>query len=304
VALQSFSKVDTLEKVFESLLKLDGCEYHSLIIIQDSDVGATISERHKRGRRDVKNLISEWLPSLSSIFFSVEYLQNERNLGTAPTCRRLLDFVASKYEGFLFIEDDCILSSTSVTWAFDQLQRRIDPLGHWFVTCESSFFDREDRPITPDISARLERIASHDRLRDAVHLLNYVPSTCFGTTSAIWQLCRGPRSFTRGPESLSMFVLREGHKTISPVVPRASDIGMLHELGYSFSSVGANVREKKNTILLAPYAVDSGRSYLFDGDANLLFGATSRLDLNALSKLEAELFPAMPDIASASDSLE
>jgi len=289
LALQCFCKADTLETVFNSLAKLEGIEGCSLVIIQDSDVDINAGARYQRGHKDVQNLISTWLPSMSSKFFSVELLQNDRNLGTAPTCRRLLDYVATKYEAFLFIEDDCNLSSTSVAWAFDQIGRRINPSGCWFVTCESSFFDREDRQISNEIKLRLRRIAVHDRIRDAVCLLNYVPSTCFGTTSTIWRLCRGPRSFTRGPESLSMFVAREGHKIISPVVPRASDVGMLHELGYSFSRVGSNVREKKNTVLMACHAVVPDNSSEYEGDLDLLYAATSKLDPTALSELEAIL---------------
>ena len=138
--------------------------------------------------------------------------------------------------------------------------------------------------------ARLGRIAAHPKLRNAYYQLAFVPSTCFGTTAAIWAMCAEVRSFTRGPESLSRYVRALRRLSIGPVVQRASDIGMLHPLGYSVTNRGRDmVGEQKETYLLAPGRFDAAASALYRGNFDLLYAATSQVDEYHLRLLEADL---------------
>jgi hypothetical protein len=69
-----------------------------------------------------------------------------------------------------------------------------------------------------------------------------------------------------------------GRKTVSPLVPRASDIGMQHELGYSVTLMGRNnVKETKTTYLMAEGSFEPKESTLFVGNSDLLYAATSVL---------------------------
>jgi len=212
------------------------------------------------------------------LFFSVEVLQNERNLGTAPTCRRMLDHVANNYSGFVFIEDDCLLAPSALDWCRHHMKKTVNTTGPWFLSAESIFFDRQDREITAEQHKKLADFAGLPAIRNAYHLLNFVPSTCFGTTSDIWRICANVRSFTRGPESLTRYMTAMGRKTVSPLVPRASDIGMQHELGYSVTLMGRNnVKETKTTYLMAEGSFEPKESTLFVGNSDLLYAATSVL---------------------------
>jgi hypothetical protein len=286
LAVQCFCKVDTLEKLFQSLLGLKDAKQYSLLILQDNPTGSTKSENYAPKCEQVKALISTWHSLLASHFFSIEYLINERNLGTAATCRRLLDIVASRYRGFLFVEDDCILAPSALEWATHHLTNSITEDAIWFFTCESSYFDKEGRHLSEHLKSRLETLAQHPALKDAFVLYDFVPSTCFGTTSEIWNRCAKVRSFTRGPESLNRFLIHHQRKTVGPVVPRASDIGMLHELGYSVQNVGlGNVREK-NTFCMAQTAFVASNCTPYPADKDLLFRAASKLDPVAIATLE------------------
>lgn len=290
LALQCFSKVDTLQQVLAGLITLNNPKDFALVVILDSVNGANLSTKHHEGHKQVKQLIGDWTTCLVNAFFSVEYLQNSFNLGTAPTCRRLLDHVTAKYAGFLFIEDDCVLAPSALDWTRHHLSATVGPLGPWFLTCELIFFDKEDRLIDDQKYTRLARLAAHSAFSNAHTLLDFVPSTCFGTTSDIWKLCAKVRSFTRGPESLSRFMAAMNCKTVAPIVPRASDIGMMHELGYSVARMGqANVREHKNTFIVAERDFDVYASRLYDGDIDVLYGATSKLNDDQIIKLEASL---------------
>ena len=290
IAVQCFCKPDTLALLFESLIHLEGVTSVTLVIIQDNIHESKNPARYAQGYMAVRELLNAWRSRLSERFYSVEYLHNERNLGTAPTCRRLLDDVARKYDGFLFVEDDCILSPQAWNWTSHHLSNSISVAGTWFVSCESSFFDRRDLPLPEGLMPRLKEIASRDQFRNSYITLDFVPSTCFATRSDIWRKCANYRSFTRGPESLNKYVEMQGKRTISPVVPYASDIGMLHELGYSVANVGAaNVRELKGTYLLAQSVFQPDNCSHFTGDLGLLFRATSELDEASLSELERGL---------------
>jgi hypothetical protein len=289
VALQCFSKVDTLAKTLSSLAAVRNTKEFGLVIIIDSCQGSTLSQKHVKGNSDVKQLVAAEMPRLMDLFFSVEILQNERNLGTAPTCRRMLDHVTKNYAGFLFIEDDCLLAPSALDWSRHHLENTVNTTGPWFLSCESIFFDRQDREITVDQHKKLLDFAGLPGIRNAYHLLNFVPSTCFGTTSDIWRICANVRSFTRGPESLTRYMTAMGRKTVSPVVPRASDIGMLHELGYSVTLMGRNnVKETKTTFLMAEGEFDSKDSTLFVGNADLLYATTSMLKTEQLETFKRQ----------------
>lgn len=288
LAVQCFCKADTLKQVFQSLLKLDNAQKFSLVILQDSEVGSTNSARYAAGVLDVRALILEMYPQLVDKFYGVELLQNPQNLGTAASCRRLLDYVAARYKGFLFIEDDCIMAPTALDWAAYHLESTISKASqHWFVTCESAYFDKADGDLPDDLKGRLKAIANAAAVKDAYVLQDFVNSTCFGTTVDIWKGCAVPRSMTRGPESLNRHIAALKKMTIAPMVPRATDIGMFHELGFSVANVGAdNVRENKGTYLLASGGFSPKACVPYTGNRDLFYTATSSLDEAAIEQVE------------------
>ena len=288
LALQCFAKVDTLQAVIESFEYLKSSQDFNLVVIIDKPAENS-SPQHVVGNREVRQLVGHKLDFLLRKFPSVEVLQNAENLGTAPTCRRLLDHVACSYDGFLFIEDDCVLSPSALDWSKYHLTKSVGMQKLWFFSCESVFFNKQGRVIDKKLKSDLKWIAKNAKLLDKYNLLDFVPSTCFGTTSDVWKSCAGIRSFTRGPESLTKYIQLRGLKTLSPVVPRASDIGMQHELGYSVNMVGRKeVREVKDTYVMAD-SFDPESCDVMDIDPNQLYAATSEIDRSVISMLQADL---------------
>ena len=279
LALQCFVKADTLAKVLDSFLHLDSSRDFSLVILQDNNIANASGKDRRKEENEVRQLIGSYIPALSEQFFSVELLRNFTNLGTAPSCRRLLDHVARTHDGFLFVEDDCPLDRSALEWTRYHLENNIRVEGSWFVSCESICFDAADRAVNAETLQLLQKIASHNVLSHAYSHIDFVPSTCFATRTEFWRLCANARSFTRGPESLSILMKQFGKKTIVPIVPRASDIGMKHELGYSVNNLGeSNVKENKNVVLMANIKFDQKLCQLFDGDLETMFRATSAMN--------------------------
>ena len=273
VALQCFNKADVLEQVLQSLVACHNSKRFALTILQDSATGSRKQDIYAPAAAEVQTLLAAWLPRLLAAFDGVEILQNPVNKGTAPSCRRLLDRVSSRFDGFLFIEDDCVLSPDALDWTHFHLDHNIGLDKTWFASCESVFFDSKIKTATPEQIEKLRVHARKPEVRAAYVKQAFVPSTCFITTREVWEKCAPYRSFTRGPESLILFVKKHGAETLMPVVPRAADIGMLHDMGYSVATLGKDkVREIKNTYLMSeletldtaeigPYALHFNRLY-------------------------------------------
>jgi tetratricopeptide (TPR) repeat protein len=287
LAVQCFNKSDTLDKVFASLVECRGAREYSLVILQDSAQDSKKPEIYGVAAEEVKAVIGKWIPKLMSTFESVELLENPVNKGTAPSCRRLLDRVADRFDGFLFIEDDCLLTKDALEWASYHLEHSISTTNYWVGTCESIFFNSGRLVPTPSQIETLTACARKPNFRASYVGLDFVPSTCFFTTKDIWRIIANVRSFTRGPDSLNQLVKPMGIKTIAPVVPRASDIGMLHELGYSVAMLGKdNVKEIKQTYVLSDgEPLDPADIHLYSEDQGLLFSASVKLEEKSISKL-------------------
>lgn len=290
LALQCFNKADTLDQVLQSLIACRGTERFSLTILQDSAEGSNKPDVYGPAAEAVRGVLADWLPRLMQAFQAVELIANPVNKGTAPSCRRLLDRVVTRHEGFLFIEDDCILAPDALDWAAYHLEHSLGMRKTWFASCESVFFDSHERPITDDQRTALTEIARKPGIRAAWLEYDFVPSTCFIATRDVWRHCANYRSFPRGPESLIRYLTQSGAKTLMPVVPRASDLGMLHELGFSVNMLGkAGVKEIKNTYVMSNLdPLDPSEIGRYAGNANLLFSASVHLkdsDIAAAAKL-------------------
>ena len=257
IALQCFNKPDVLEEVIYSLLNCNGKEKFDLIIIQDF-FKESDKEKYINGWQSVRELISKHSLKLISEFKSFRFIRNDKNYGTAPTCKKLLDIVTNEYDSFIFIEDDCILSKDALIVASYFIDNCVSIETYWYATCESINFNSKNKFFSKEhIDAIINKIEDLNKLHFMYGELNFVPSTCFISKSEIWKLSSNIRSFVRGPESLTAYIQSIGKKTIFPLVPRANDIGMTHELGYSVKHLSVSgVKEHKNTYFMSALDVD------------------------------------------------
>lgn len=248
IALQTFCKADTLEDLLDSLLSCTGGDRFHLTIIQDAP-NSKHSEKYTAGHIKVKNVINKYLNQLRDKFELVSLVTNYENLGTAPTCRKVLDRICDDYEGFVFLEDDCVLSKDALELASYLLSSEISIESNcWFGSLESTFYNVAEVD-SEHVSGEVEN-AVKNNLQQGLYEIDFVPSTCFISNSEIWGKVKSFRSFPKGPESLTSYIKTIGKKTLLPVVPRARDKGMTHELGYSVHMLGKNsVKEHKHHFL-------------------------------------------------------
>jgi hypothetical protein len=248
IALQTFCKADTLRNVLDSLLLCNETDKFHLFIIQDFPSDKH-SDKYTIGHREVNELISSYIDKLRGKFELVSFVSNYENLGTAPTCRKLLDKVCNDYKGFVFLEDDCILSKDALKLAHYLLKSEIGlESKYWFGSLESTFYNLAE--VDREHVEREIENAEKNNLQQGLYEIDFVPSTCFISTVEIWELVKAFRSFPKGPESLTHYIKSIGKKTLLPIVPRARDKGMTHELGYSVHKLGQEgVKEHKHHFL-------------------------------------------------------
>lgn len=258
IAIQCFNKADVLENVFKNLLNCTATVNFELVILQDMYLDSD-AEKYSKGWSDVRNILKIYHPLLMEKFSSVTTIYNKENFGTAPSCRKLLNYTSKVYEGFIFLEDDCLLSKDALILTEEFLKNHINENAYWFATCESINFDAKKYNVSEEeMESILSKIENIEDLKSLYGELNFVPSTCFITKREIWNKVENIRAFIRGPESLSKFLVGMNKKTIFPLIPRASDIGMLHALGYSVKHLTlAGVKEFKNTYYLPDYNEES-----------------------------------------------
>ena len=113
---------------------------------------------------------------------------------------------------------------------------------------------------------------------------DHVPSACFATTYSCWAEFGTTRGAARGDVLLCQRTKDEKRGCVFPIVPRAKDVGMLHDNGFSVTILTKDrVEAITNPYLLAedllPERLAERRNLeKFKGDAGLLFRQTTLLE--------------------------
>ena len=285
VVIQCFAKTDTLKGLLDSLL---GCEGHrdvDLTIWQDSAYGSRREEEFTGAATEVHAFVIDFISEHGRRFRTLDYRLNERNLGPYGTCKVALDHAFSKHEFAILIEDDILLSSDALLW-FDKVYRLglLHDGRNWAIAGQSIFFDSRGRDVDQDFVATASRFALEQNLVNQFTVHQFVPSACFATTRRWWAEFRSTRGEPRGDVLLCNRTKEEGWGCVFPIVPRAKDVGMLHDYGFSVTIHSKDGVQAITTPYLTSEALLSERAVRpsdleqFEGDAGLLFRQTTLLE--------------------------
>jgi tetratricopeptide (TPR) repeat protein len=281
--VQCFVKADTLQGLLESLLRCAGRDDTSLIIWQDSTCGSRREAEFVPAAEGVHAYVVDFVREHGRSFHSVDYRLNDRNLGPYSTCKAALDFAFERHDFAVLLEDDIILSSDALRW-FNQVRDLglLTNQNAWAVAGQSIFFDARKKEVTPAFVQRAAEIARQQDLVSKFTIHDFVPSACFATTRRWWTEFGATRGEPRGDVLLCQRTKEEGRGCVFPIVPRAKDVGMLHDYGFSVTiHTKEGVDAITNTYLLAADLLperpleDLER---FDGDLGVLFRQTTLLE--------------------------
>ena len=283
IVVQAFAKHDTLAQSLASLMRCEGRERWSLLIYQDGFLGSRKQAEYEQQSSEVRNLIGGLLPELARHFFSVEFVVSPSNLGTTACCKAAIDLAFNQYQYVVFLEDDCIFSDSALNW-FAQVRPLITG-DVWLCAGESINFNDKSNEASAEERSELAALARSQGLEGAYSYVDFVPSSCFAITSEQWKKLGDVRGLPRGAENSNRYLKKSHARILMPIVPFVSDIGMLNPRGYSVRTHGAaNVTGLKNTYLMAR-SCKSIREY--EGEAELIYAATTRFHPPAIKKLRA-----------------
>lgn len=282
IAIQCFSKPDTLADLLRSVLEQKASDW-SVLIWQDGLAGSKHEDRYKADVALVSSVIDDHLPRLREKFGDVRVVNSAANLGTAPTCKRLLDLAFESNGYVVFFEDDCILSPPALAW-FDGVRSLLNQQA-WFAAGESPYFNSGADDVPSHMTDLLNMLANAPDVASTYVYEKFVPSTCFATTAEHWRRCGNMRGLPRGDHNISAFMKSKDGRTVFPSVPYVRDVGMHHKNGYSVMMLGEDgVKETKNQYVV-PQSFDASNMRELRLNQGLMFDATSKLDPAALATL-------------------
>ena len=281
VVIQCFVKPDTLQGLMASLIGCAGTESIDLLFWCDGVAGSRREAEFTSARDAVLTLVREFAGIYAQRFRSITVCENETNLGPYRTCQLAIDHAFKDHEFAIFAEDDVFFSRDALLWFASARDLLIQDESFWAIAGESIYFDARDK--TPDqvFVERAVKIASERHLLDKFGTLDFIPSSCFATSRSRWSEFGSTRGQPRGDFEVIRRCKQEGRRCAFPLVPRAKDVGMLHDFGYSVTlHTKEGVRSVKNTYLLADDLLPQGpleppRLEPFRGDPGALFAETT-----------------------------
>lgn len=286
LAIPCLLKADTLHSLCESLLRCDGIEALDLIFWLDSPLGSRSEARFTPLHAEVCAMLDGFVAKHEARFRSVSRHQSPTNLGPYATCRAAVNHAFTLHPFVVFAEDDIVFARDAFTW-FDAIRAQglLDDPRHWAIAGESVFFNARDKALPEGWPDEMRQLAATEGLVGHYVTHNFVPSTCFATTEAHWRRIGPVRGQDCGDVKLCTLCQEEDGWCVFPVVPRAKDVGMLHDSGHSvLIHTRDGVRERKNTYLMsdALLAPDqpglAGRLTPYAGNAGRLFTLSTLLE--------------------------
>jgi len=284
VAVQCFVKTDTLQGLLDSLLHCEGHSEIHLFIRQDNAHGSRREPEFIPAAQKVQSFIIDFMGRHGRRFRTLDYRPNERNLGPYATCKVVLDDVFKKHDFAIFLEDDVVLSSDALLWFREVQQLGLLAENNWAIAGQSIFFDAKGKVVDQEFIAAASRMAQEQNLVRKFTVHQFVPSSCFATTSRWWAEFGALRGEPRGDVLLCERTKGEARGCVFPIVPRAKDVGMLHDYGFSVTiHTKEGVHAITNPYLLAEDLLSEQSPgaltlELFDGDAGLLYRQTTLLE--------------------------
>lgn len=252
IAIQAFNKAESVIGTLDSIARSRGSADHHLFILQDGWFGANQTERYRTACLDTTHTLESWISTKGYHFASVSFDRADRNNGPYQTAERLINWALEKSNSVIFCEDDIVFEGDAMEW----FQRALaHPMflreNVWAIAGESRFFDAyRHKPSDADVRRALQ-VAETEKLIDRFVYLDFLPSSCFGTTRDKWAEFGQTRGTLNGDRAVVNRCQAEGKVCFWPVIARCHDIGMHHPLGYSVRWKGLQHAGFKNTYIVS-----------------------------------------------------
>ena len=232
---------------------MEGIQEYGVIFYQDNIKGSPKfkTEKYIKKNKNIKDIINKNLYR----FKFAEFKQSECNVHPYGICKKSLDYAFNKKKGdfCIFLEDDVFLDKNSLYWFNYFYDNNYFKDNIKFVTGESLYFNSpNNNPPSKEKLNNIKKKIFEKELCKYYMILkgSHLTSSIFSTTKEIWNknttMYRGQ---INGETVLNKEIKKNNWEVIFPIVPRAKDIGMLHEDGWSVSWHGKEKVPNKNVFL-------------------------------------------------------
>lgn len=218
LAIQAFVKVDTLSYLLQTIPSLIGIEKYTIIIGIDSCNKMRYKNRDHWPEQNkiVKDMVLNFRKSAPCK--KVDIIENDTNMGTAPTCKKIVDHAMNFSDYTIFIEDDIILSKDALLYhehVFELTKSNIDVFA---ISVGGIDLSR--------INTNIDNLYK-------LHKLNWVDSAEFGVNKNIWCKYGEIRGQTMGAINFGNACRTDNKYTISPIIKRMCRLGINHPDSYA-----------------------------------------------------------------------
>jgi hypothetical protein len=252
LAIQAFNKADSILRTLDSIVRSRGSKSYDLFILQDGCSGSKQTEKYRYAWAETIRALKSWISSNRDHFASVRFESSDENNGPYQTAERLITWALETRKSVIFSEDDVIFECDALEWFERALTHPMFLRPNvWAIAGESRFFD-SCRHVPPNTAVRRALEVAHaQNLINRFVYLDFLPSSCFATTTEKWAEFAKTRGITNGDRAVVDRCLAEGKRCFWPVIARCRDLGMHHPLGYSVRWKGLNHAGSKNTYVVS-----------------------------------------------------
>lgn len=230
IGIQTFVKLDTLQKLVNSLFRCDGIDKYKIIFFIDSTNNLLYNNRHQWIEKNKQ--VQEYLKQLSTDKNNIILYSPNNNTGPYLGCQQLIDMCMCHSDYVIFLEDDVILAKDALDYyekMYDQYLTKPD-YSCIDAVCSSTW----QQYNTYNIEAIQTNYESFSQRMTSVETMNWLHSYEFAITHKAWERYREVRGTARG-DLLVGYEFQRLHKyTIVPSIGRSCRIGYNHSDGFSF----------------------------------------------------------------------
>ena len=220
VGILTFNKLDTLKKTISSIENCYDINNYSLVICVDSvekiSYNANILE-YSECNKSILNFLHTY--ENKNLYKSFNIIEPNVNLGPESSCKFLMDYIFTKTNFGIYLEDDILLCKDALVF-YEKANKEYPECCAY---CASSIFKNS---IINNNNA--------NQYLNNVHKIDWISSTDFAITKSVWDKYGHIRGDKYNGDVKFGYLIRENkYYTICPMISRCKRIGINHKQGYS-----------------------------------------------------------------------
>jgi len=228
IGIQTFVKLDTLQKLVKSLFQCDGVDKYKIIFFIDSINNCLYKDRSRWIEKNRQ--VQQYLENIAQLH-NVELYSPANNVGCYQGCQQLIDRCMNYSDYVIFLEDDVILGAKALLY-YEHVYKQYLQFNTYScieTVCSSTWRQH----ATPERILSIQNSNNRNSIFQNLEVINWLHSYEFAITKQAWSQYREIRGSPRGDVLLGYEFQKQKKYTILPSIGRSCRIGYNHTDGFS-----------------------------------------------------------------------